>query len=215
MKDKVHSQLIADIDALRASVEPLAASTILGTAAMFIRKHMTRDNDSAELMAPARQSFFMLELAFSTSEPASPETTDEKIVESLVDSLNSIFNAYALMYFPEKDEVGHLPDEWHDCRSVIMPYFLTYFTQSTLASVEQVERRIARYSEPFSAMVEAEIGLTPTGLLGGASAIHAALQERLDESVSSMSAMKAIWEKWRVGASMCAVSAYGTDLVLV
>lgn len=43
----------------------------------------------------------------------------------MIKRLNEIFGIYAQMDFPEPDEPNHLPESWHQNRTVIMPYFLT------------------------------------------------------------------------------------------
>lgn len=197
MKDELHKELVARIDKLRDHVRDRSSSAIVGTVGALLRPDLRPADAALNLQAPARQCFFLLQVAFQTAEPRTPKQFEEPDVRAVVKQLNEIFRVYARMYFPERDEVDHLPKSWHENRTVIMPYFLTYFTQPPLASVEQIIRRIEAYLGPFSNIIEARLGLGAKDLLTCGAQLSKLLQANMDRALERMQELKGIWEIWR------------------
>ena len=145
---------------------------------------MQRANDqdySGNLFAPAKQISFLLGLFFSTPEPKNPRDRSEDDWAIFVSLLNEAFIAYQDLFWPSKQDLASLSDEWKRTRQVAMPTFMHYFSTDLLATVDQVVSRIETYLAPFDPQLEELMGLTSRNCVAIARWINQSLQTALEE----------------------------------
>lgn len=178
MDERLHKQLIIDIDALRKLVGQCSTETVAGT--ISVQLFLWPDEDIG-LLSPYRELMYLLGLTLTTIEPPNARPFGEDDWKKSKELLERIYSAYAWMYWPTADEVDHLNEEWRKPREVAMPAFLHYFNSGLMASTEQVRDRIVRYVVPFDPIVEGLFGISAGEMLAAADAIGKRLQNDLNE----------------------------------
>ncbi|WP_369857677.1 hypothetical protein [Candidatus Thalassolituus haligoni] len=181
MEEKLHTELIEKIEELKGLVKRFSTSSLLNTVAMELRKHSFPDQENSRLVSPAKQCFYLMGIMQQTEEPCEPQTLDEKSTSKLIDSLNEVFQLYALIFWPSEEEKDDLSEEWHRCREVAMPAFLHYFNTSLMASVEQVANRINEGLLRFDQDITDHIGLSISSCLDICNLIAKLQQNKLDQ----------------------------------
>ena len=88
------------------------------------------------------------------------------------------------MYFPSKEELPNLSEQWWDVRGVAMPAFLHHFNTGILSSVEQVAERVRRYVSPFDERLKVDTGISASEALTVADWISISFQTAADELVN-------------------------------
>jgi hypothetical protein len=181
MDQELHEHLVEETEALRKLVGEYSSEAIAGMCSAYVLRRGAFDEESTTLMSPARQLFFLLGLMLTTPEPANPKRFGRQEWEESAELLNSIYSAYALMFWPKEEDLPNLTDEWRSVREVVMPTFLHYFNTGVLASVEQVSERIRRYIVPFDAELKDEFGISASEALSVADWITKHFQRSADE----------------------------------
>ncbi len=186
MDKKLHKKLIKDIESLRSKVSSYSSNAITVTVALYLRKQIFSknteySNKDTNLVSPAKQCFYLLGIMLTTPEPVNPRNLDERAVKQLIALLNNIFDAYAWMFWPSKEEKDNLTQEWYRCREVAMPTFLHYFNTSLIASVEQIKQRVIEYIQPFDDVLNEELGLSSFETIRIVDRISNLQQAKLDE----------------------------------
>jgi len=181
MEEKLHTELIENIEDLKKFVGNFSLSSLLNTVAMQLRKQSLPDQENSKLVSPAKQCFYLIGITQQTEEPSEPKALDEESTTKLISSLNDIFQHYALIFWPTEEEKDHLTEEWHRCREVAMPAFLHYFNTSLMASVEQINARINDSLLRFDEEITKDVGLSISKCLGICDAIAHLQQNKLDQ----------------------------------
>jgi Predicted metal-binding protein related to the C-terminal domain of SecA len=114
------------------------------------------------LLSPARQISFLLSVLLGLPEPQDPLDLDEGNWERVKALLNRMSSAYLTHYIPAEDEGPCVTPEWRRVREVAMGAFFHYFNSDLLASVGQIEHRIATYLAPFDNTIEELLGISAT-----------------------------------------------------
>lgn len=117
----------------------------------------------------------------TTPEPTNPHNLNQRAVDHIIGLLNKIFQAYAWMFWPSKEDKDNMTDEWYRCREVAMPAFLHYFNTSLMASVEQIKKRAIDYLQPFDDVLINKINLSSSEVMRVVDDIFNLQQEKLDE----------------------------------
>src|SRR6266576_2739520 len=134
----------------------LARSSTMSVVGTCLNYCLHRANDASfteGLVSPARQLSFLLGVLVSTPEPDKPEHFDETLWARARELLNSAFAAYQEIFWPDREELGNLTDEWKRTREVVMPAFLHYFNSGILANPEQIKERIELSIVPFDEVI--------------------------------------------------------------
>lgn len=130
----------------------------------FNENHL--NSNSAYLSSPLRQGMYLLAIACSQSEPESPKGIDKGKYSQLIEILNSIFNKYALAYFPSKAELDiGLDDKWHSDRRIAMPAFINYFSTGLKISTDHIKDWINYYFSGFEERIISKFGVSHAQLL--------------------------------------------------
>lgn len=181
MEEKLHAELIENIEGLKEFVRNFSLSSLLNTVAMELRKQSFPDQENSLLISPAKQYFYLIGIIQQTEEPSEPKTLDEESTAKLIYSLNEIFQHYAFIFWPTEEEEDHLTEEWHRCREVAMPAFLHYFNTSLMASVEQITARVNDGLLRFDEEISKDVGLSISTCLDISDAIAHLQQIKLDQ----------------------------------
>ena len=181
MDDKLHTELIKNTEKLRDLTRLLSTESIVSSCATESIFRNFTDEKSPKLTSPYKQRAFLIGLMLTTPELKEPTAIDRAQWEKIKDLLNDIYNSYALMFWPKKDEIDNLPEEWHKVREVAMPAFLNYFNTGLLASVEQVSKRVRLCLTPFDDKLKETIGISASDALKVADYISNYLQYSVDE----------------------------------
>lgn len=170
-----------DTEELRVLVGSAATEAVAGMCGAYALKRSHKGDEEDDLMSPLKQMYFLLGLMLTTSEPESPTNFGPHEWRRSVGLLNAIFASYAWMYFPSKEELPSLSEQWWGVREVAMPAFLHHFNTGVLASVEQVAERIRRYVSPFDEGLKADTGVSASEALAVADWISNSFQTAADE----------------------------------
>jgi len=177
MDKRIHDKLLKEIESLRNIVSECSTETVVGTVAA---KFLNWPREDIGLSSPHRQLFYLLGLFLTTSDPDQSKEFDEELWKKAKKLLESIFMAYARMFWPTPEEAGKTTEEWNRAREVAMPAFLNYFNSGLLASTQQVKDRIRRYILPFDKAVEKLFDLSVGDMLEIADGICRQLQADYD-----------------------------------
>jgi hypothetical protein len=162
MQPQLHKKMLEDIRRLRALVGKASSETIclklfllLGDTHETARQH--------GLLAPQRQCQYLLGLLLTTPEPSGHSALTDGEWQCVFEYLKVIYGAYALMFWPSEEEKELSKTEaWYRPRSVAMPAFLHYFSQGSMASVEQVIARIEGTLVHFDNELADKTGISAT-----------------------------------------------------
>jgi len=183
MRPELHEGLIRDTEALRSLLAKCSTETIVGMSNALLLHWFGANGHEAPLVSPMRQILFMLGIMLTTEEPPDPQSFGEEEFEQAVPLLNRIFHAYALMYWPENEELSNMPEEWRSRREVAMATFLHYFNTVLTASLEQIRERILRYLSPFDDEFERLVSISASQSLGIAEWLIDTFQKSADRLV--------------------------------
>src|SRR5262249_23017935 len=104
-------------------------------------------------------------ILLESKEPEAPRDFSEEDWNKAELLLHEAISAYLPLYFPSKEEIGSLSQEWYKIREVAMAAFLHFFNTGLLASAEQVADRIRRYLTPFDEQLSLLPGINATQAL--------------------------------------------------
>ncbi|MGE6104748.1 hypothetical protein ACLHZT_14175, partial [Aeromonas veronii] len=104
MNKLLHAGLIAEVNRLRKITNTLSIESIINFVVMEQRRFNEGDVTGEHLSSPLKQGMYLLAIASNQPEPIDAKAIDEKKHSYLIKTLNSIFNKYALAYFPEKGQ---------------------------------------------------------------------------------------------------------------
>jgi hypothetical protein len=159
------------------------------------------------LLAPAKQSFFMLGLTLTTKEPEQHHDLSTSEWLHINTLLISIFNLYAQLFLPSGEDDQIINPALKRNRDIAMPAFLHYFTQFDLASINQLQARIVALYSPFDKAITELLEFNSTQMLAVAGWIKRGLDTRLAPSFRSREEfMEGITcESWRPPANLLAI----------
>lgn len=181
MQEVLHKKMLEDIGKLRALVGKASSETIclklfllLGNTYKAFREH--------GLLAPFRQCQYLLGILLTTPEPSGHSALTDGEWRRVFASLDAIYRAYALMFWPGEGEREQSKTEaWYKPRSVAMPAFLHYFGQGSMASVEQLVARIEATLVHFDRELVDKTGISATEAIGITKWICDDIQTRFDK----------------------------------
>ncbi len=155
----LQEELQHDVTELRGLLERLSTRSVVG---MCFSSLITaqQENRNSRLHSPDRQISFLLSVLLSTREPETPAKLTEEEWRRMEVLLNDISSVYFKLYF-QKGE-GETTAEWYQVREVAMSAFLHYFNSGLMASIEQVNDRIAAYLAVFDTDLTKLIGIAAT-----------------------------------------------------
>ncbi|MBF3237940.1 NERD domain-containing protein [Aeromonas veronii] len=161
MNKLLHAGLIAEVNRLRKITNTLSIESIINFVVMEQRRFNEGDVTGEHLSSPLKQGMYLLAIASNQPEPIDAKAIDEKKHSYLIKTLNSIFNKYALAYFPEKGQhIEGLNSQWHLDRQVSMPAFLRYFTSGFNISTHKIKSWIEFYYSDFDEQIRAHFGIS-------------------------------------------------------
>src|SRR5690349_1853753 len=176
---------------LRQLLARNSTASVVGTCLNYCLHRANDASFSEGLVSPARQLSFLLGVLVSTTEPERPEHCDETQWARARELLNNAFAAYQEIFWPDREQIASLTDEWKRTREVVMPAFLHYFNSGILANPEQIKERIALSIAPFDEVIRSRVGASATELLTIAQWISQQLQASLDALNRSLDDEKA------------------------
>ena len=100
-------------------------SDLLRSAAVQLLTVFSTDISGSGLVSPYKQVFHLLGLMLATDPEPVCEPIDARRWKDIQETLNEVFQEYALVFFPKKREL--ITKEWQRAREVAMPAFLEYF----------------------------------------------------------------------------------------
>jgi hypothetical protein len=200
MRTELHEKLINLTQQLRTLLGSLATSAVAERAFLCIQMGPEAASETG-LLAPYKQSFFMLGQMLTTSEPKDPAEFDDEKWRLARHLLSEIYALYAEIFWPTTEEQSSINNEWREHRSVVMPAFLQYWTSGTNASVEQLTQRVLLTLVPFDADLLRIVGLSATDALKISEWISKYLQQNLDahkDFIATLSVIhkRFVTEKW-------------------
>lgn len=177
---ELESEISAHLDRLLAIISKSSTESVLGWCFgnQFSTSHKIGNEE--RLASPAKQIPFLLSLMLSTPIPGESHSLTEEEWRQVKTLLDRLFHAYMGLYWPSKEQIGALSDEWRRSREVSMMAFLHFFNTGLLASVEQITDRIRRYLAPFDDELKKTLGLSATDALEISKWISNTLQRDLD-----------------------------------
>lgn len=190
MHNFLHEDLKNNTEKLKNILSSCSTRSIVSICATMFYFEGDPNKDEVKLSAKLKQTFFLLGLMLTTQEPKKQKDFSREDWHKAQGLLQDIFYSYSFMFFPTKDEVGKVSEEWKKVRDVAMPAFLHYFTSGVLASVEQVSQRILQYLSPFDNYLFISIGINATDSLEISRWISSKLQNQVDELMESFAGMQ-------------------------
>lgn len=92
MDERLHSQLLRNIEKLRKVTETLSLESIVNLIGMTQFKF--NRNMHCDLKSPFQQGMYLLGVVGSQPEPCSPKTLDDQTYKNICKLLNEIFQSY-------------------------------------------------------------------------------------------------------------------------
>jgi hypothetical protein len=195
MQEELHQKLLQDIEKLRALVGKASSDHVclrlfllLGDTYETARVH--------RVLAPFRQFQYLLGILLTTPEPSAQSTLTEDEWDQVFRRLNGIYLAYGFMYWPSEEEKELSRTEaWFRPRSVAMPAFLHYFSQGSMASVEQTTGRIQATLTHFDHELAEKTGISATDAIRITKWISDGTQARLNKFSAFVRYTKSQYDK--------------------
>lgn len=161
MNKLLHKGLVAEIEKLRRITSTLSIESIVNFVATE-QRHFNEGNLSGKyLSAPFKQGMYLLGIASNQPEPVNATIIDEGKSDHIITILNSIFNKYALAYFPDKDDyIEGMNSQWQRDRRIAMPAFLHYFTAGFNISTHKIKSWINYYYQDFDKQINLHFGIS-------------------------------------------------------
>ncbi|EIV8493040.1 hypothetical protein MA617_004578, partial [Vibrio vulnificus] len=143
MNTLLHKELLSEVAKLKRITSELPLEDIVNFVAMEQRNFVAGNQKGDYLSSPQKQGMYLLAIASNQPEPSEKKVLDEGKSTQVIKILNSIFNKYALAYFPEKrEQIEGLSEKWHKDRHVAMPAFINHFAGGFKISTDQIKSRI-------------------------------------------------------------------------
>ena len=133
-------------------------SDLLRSAAAQLLTLFSTDISGSGLVSPYKQVFHLLGLMLATDPEPACEPIDTRRWKEIQETLNEVFQGYALVYFPNKGEL--ITEEWQQAREVAMPAFLEYFNTFRWLHRDHTLDRISSLFARFDQTIKDETGLT-------------------------------------------------------
>ncbi|HGS5385829.1 TPA: hypothetical protein ACMDR6_003041 [Vibrio parahaemolyticus] len=188
MNKQLHNKLIAEVAKLKRVTSCLSLESIVNFIAMEQRQFIEGKSRSKSLSSPLKQGMYLLAIASNQQEPDKPKELDEGKHEQIIGILNSIFNKYALAYFPEKRElIEGLSEKWHKDRRVSMPAFINYFASGFKISTNQIKSWISYYYNGFEDRIAVEFGVSQHEMLRVGDYIESKILQNFEDLKEVMS----------------------------
>jgi hypothetical protein len=178
---ELESEISTYLDHLLAIIAKSATESVLGWCFAYQFSTSLETSKDKRLASPAKQIPFLLSLMLSTPTPGKPHSMTKEEWREVKILLDRLFQAYMRLYWPSKEQLGALSDEWRQSREVSMMAFLHFFNTGLLASVEQIANRVERYLAPFDDELKKALGLSATDALAISRWISNTLQRDLDK----------------------------------
>jgi hypothetical protein len=195
MREELHKLMLEDIAKLRNLIGNASSETIC------LRLFQLLD-DTYEtacqygLLAPLRQCQYLLGLLVTTPEPRVHSELTDGEWQQVFEYLRAIYRAYALMFWPSEEERELSKTEaWYKPRDVAMPAFLHYFSQGSMASVEQVVARIETTLVHFDKELADKTGISATEAMEITKRICADVQARFEKITALYRFTKSHYDK--------------------
>ena len=129
--------MLEKIEELRSLLKPISTDSVALRVAGTVGA-ISGKPPFEILTSPIKQCYYLLGLLMSTPKPHVERDIEEEDWKKCVDLLQSIYNFYGRMFFPEDGEFKTKSEEWKHNREVVMPVFLHHHnTTRTFSSVEQ------------------------------------------------------------------------------
>ncbi len=176
MKSSLHKKLISEVENLKRITSELLLEDMVNFVAIeqykfnvAMQKYKSNHNQIHEeerLNSPLKQCMYLLGIASSQDEPKKHKTIDQDKHDQIVKLLNSLFDNYAISYFPDKKELDKgLDDNWIKSREIAMPAFLHYFTSGFKVSTDQIKSWIYIYFDGYEEKIKSIFGVTHTDMI--------------------------------------------------
>lgn len=195
MQEELHKTMLEDIEKLRALVGRASTETIC--LKLFLLLNDTYETARQHgLLAPFRQCQYLLGLLVTTPEPSGHSALTDGEWQQVFKHLEAIYGAYGLMFWPTEEESELSKTEaWLRPRNVAMPAFLHYFSQGSMASVEQVVARIETTLVHFDKELTNKTGISATDAIEITKWICDDVQARFDKIKALCGFMKSQFDK--------------------
>lgn len=162
MREKLHRELLQNIDALQSFLSRYSTETIVG---MCTTKFLHLFKDDCGLKSPYKQINYLLGIMLTTPEPSHRHKFGENEWEQAVRLLEDIFNCYSSMFWPDVSKGETFENERKEIIDVAMPSFLHFYNSGLKASTAQVKKRIQRYLIPFNQEVIQLVNISVSKIL--------------------------------------------------
>ena len=180
MRQDLHTELLEQTNALRSKLALVSLSPAVWHAWMLSRAGPKMAARRFGLLAPAKQSFFLLGLLLTSPEPQNLHDLSSEDWLYVHKLLKRVLELYALMFFPNGEEAEDIDSsQWREPRRVAMPVFLDYYSQFDLSSVEQIQERIRLIHCHFENDLQALVGLSASEVLTMADWVTEEVGERV------------------------------------
>lgn len=161
MNKLLHKGLVAGIEKLRRITCTLSIESIVNFVATEQRRFNEGNLSGKHLSAPFKQGMYLLGIASNQPEPVDATIIDKGKSDQIITILNSIFNKYALAYFPENDEyIEGMNSQWQRDRRIAMPAFLRHFTAGFNISTHKIKSWIKYYYQDFDKQIHHHFGIS-------------------------------------------------------
>jgi hypothetical protein len=171
MKSSLHKKLISEVKKLKRITSELLLEDLVNFVAIeqykfnvAMQKYRSNKNQMHEeerLSSPLKQCMYLLGIASNQDEPKQHKIIDQDKHDQIVKLLNSLFDNYAISYFPDKKELAKgLDDNWIKSREIAMTAFLHYFTSGFKVSTDQIKSWILYYFDGYEEKIKSVFGVT-------------------------------------------------------
>lgn len=191
MNTLLHKELLSEVAKLKRITSELSLEDIVNFVAMEQRNFVAGNQKGDYLSSPQKQGMYLLAIASNQPEPSEKKVLDEGKSTQVIKILNSIFNKYALAYFPEKrEQIEGLSEKWHKDRHVAMPAFINHFAGGFKISTDQIKSRIRYYYSGFEETVIDTFGISHEEMLAVGDYFEERIMEHFEELKVVVSKMK-------------------------
>lgn len=182
MNKLLHKELLSEVAKLKRITSELSLEDIVNFVAMEQRNFVAGNQTGDYLSSPQKQGMYLLAIASNQLEPSDKKVLDEGKSTQIINILNSIFNKYALAYFPEKrEQIEGLSEKWHTDRHVAMPAFINHFAGGFKISTHQIKSWISYYYSGFEQTIIDTFGISHEEMLAVGDYFEEIIMEHFEE----------------------------------
>lgn len=166
---------------LRGILRASTTSSVVAWASSEILR-VTIGGNLQGLVSPYKQCLHLLGLMLATAPQAGARDLSEGDWKLVIRDLNTIFELYAAMYFPDPDAGDEqLTEQWIRVRDVALPLMMRHVNLPRFAYDYQDRERVDAWYGPFSETIRAMIGLTVEELRGIATWVEQEFQRNIQK----------------------------------